>query len=165
MSAALVDRHLRGPLAFATRIPPLFRVGKLARLTPAQAQGIRYERKVGVALTALAKGIGAKLEHNPWFRYTDATGTRSCSPDYLLVLDDLALVVEVKNTWVPTAEPKLRNLYIPVVSHVLRPIQCGAVIICKNLVADAPAPTLALADAFRLSTPVYHWSSGPLHWS
>lgn len=164
------NRQIRGRLTLAERCAPRFAKARASRLSPAQANGIRYENKVHRALAVLAKRLPAVVEKNPWFHYIDANGHGACSPDAILWLSDLGvvLVIEIKYTWVPTAEAKLKNLYLPVVNVALEPIVLRSLVICKSLTPDAPKPIDAIGEGTLFSStssPVYQWlGQGPLIW-
>lgn len=162
-------RTIREPLLSAERCDPVFKTPRPSRLSPAQANGVRYESKVRRAVTALAKRIGATIEPNPWFRFVDSNGAGACSPDLLIWLDQLAvLVVEVKYTWTPTAQAKLQGLYLPVVNKALAPPIIRSLIVCKTLIPGAPKPIDEIGDGTQFSArsaPVYQWlGQGQLIW-
>ncbi len=167
MTAVNFSRQVRGPIIFATRCEPAFAKTRTSRLSAAQANGVRYENSVKQALAVLAKPLHAVLERNPWFRFADSIGKASCSPDAILWFDnELALVVEVKYTWVPTAETKLRELYIPVVKFALKPTYVRSLVICKTLTPQSPEPIIHVREALGAASPaVYHWlGQGSLFW-
>jgi hypothetical protein len=162
-------RLIRPPLLSAERCDPVFKSPRTSRLSTAQANGVRYERSAGKAVAILAKRIGATLERNPWFRFTDANGPGACSPDALLWLDQLALiVVEIKYTWTPTAQSKMQGLYLPVINRALSPPIIRSLIICKTLIPSAPQPIDSLGDGTQFSaqiSPTYQWrGQGPIIW-
>ena len=164
-------RLIRGALTVAERTTPRFAKVRTSRLSPAQANGVRYENKVHRALAVLGKSLDATVERNPWFKFVDANGVGACSPDAILWLDPgFALVVEVKYTWVPGASVKLKGLYGPVINCALRPHILRTLVICKTLVPDAPEPISGICDgtastATASQAPVYHWlGQGPLVW-
>jgi hypothetical protein len=99
------------------------------------------------------------LEHNPWFYYTASEGVRSaCCPDILIHDNDFGytIVIEIKNTWVPSALPKLRSLYCPVVSRALdRPTK--PLVLVKNLTPDAPRPQSTLSFGLIAPDPLIQW--------
>lgn len=153
----------------ASRCAPCFAKVRPSRLSPAQANGLRYENRVHKALAVLAKTLGANVEQNPWFRFTDQNGAGACSPDSILWLDqELAIVIEVKYTWVPTASTKLRGLYLPIVDKVLKPVILRSLVICKNLTPESPRPIDGIRDGTQCSVaqaPVYQWlGQGPIRW-
>jgi len=162
-------RLVRGGLSYAERCEPAFSKARTTNKSVAQANGIRYERKVHRALAVLAKYVGAVVEHNPWFKFVDINGIGICSPDAILWMEPaLALVIEIKYTWIPTAGVKLRGLYIPVVNAALKPAILRSLIICKNLTPQSPQPIESICEGTQFSvnnSPVYQWlGQGPLIW-
>lgn len=150
--------YVRGELFNVRRSGPAYStVSK--KMTPSQAAGIRFEKKVGTYLEILARSLDAKLEKNPWFQYNDMNGPHACSPDFILNYSGLVIVIEVKVTWLPSASAKLKNLYIPIVSRILRPEKIGGIVLCRNLTPEAPQPIQTICSALhRLGTiPAYHW--------
>jgi hypothetical protein len=113
--------------------------GKAKGSNSAAKRGLTYERRVGreLELHTLA-GRFSRVEHTPWFDFADLFGVSACAPDFLLHgLDGRVTVVEVKLTWVPTALPKLNDLYIPVVELALGKVARPLVIV-KALTPEAP---------------------------
>lgn len=162
-------RLIRGALTSASRCPAVFSKPRTSRLSPAQANGVRFENKVHKALAILAKSLNARVERNPWFRFIDSNGPGACSPDAILWLNPvLALIVEVKYTWTPVAAPKLRGLYIPVVNLALKPPIIRSLIVCKNLTPDSPRPISRICEGTQFTArepSVYQWlGQGPLLW-
>jgi hypothetical protein len=82
------------------------------RHTEAQANGLRYEKKV---MDALAVHFPT-VEVGPWLEFHDAHGRRTCQPDAVL-LDPLC-IVEVKARHDIRAWYQLRKLYGPVVERL-----------------------------------------------
>lgn len=161
------QRLIRGDLAWASRSDAVFAKVRASRLSPAQAHGVRYESRTQKALTTLGKTFGIKVEHNPWFKFSDSNGTGACSPDSLLWLDpETILVIEIKYTWVPTAAPKYNGLYSPVIRKALNPDQIFGLILCKNLTSPAPKPVGQISACLASRLPsVYQWlGQGPLEW-
>ncbi len=169
MPVATQTRLIRGALTFAARCPPTFGKVRTSRLSAPQAAGIRYERKVHRALAVLAKTLHSTVEVSPWFTFTDSVGSGTCSPDAILWYDGLvALVIEIKTTWVPTAHTKLSGLYLPVVNVALKPLVLRSLVICKNLTLDSPRPIESIGEGTLMTSheaPVYQWTGqGPLRW-
>lgn len=162
------QRLIRRPLISASRIEPAFGKVRTSHLTLAQANGVRYENKVFKALSILAKNLDAKIERNPWFKFMDANGEGICSPDVILSLGRVCLVIEVKTTWVPTARAKLSELYVPVVNLALEPAITRSLIICKNLTPESPRPIENLCSGTQgtvFNPRVYQWlGQGPIVW-
>lgn len=76
----------------------------------AKAVGIRYEK-------ALGKALGPSWEHGQWFSFRDINGQGYCQTDFLLILPNLAIILECKYSWVKTAYEQIEFLYTPVVEH------------------------------------------------
>jgi len=157
------QRLIRGPILYAARSAPVFAKVRTSRLSPTQAQGIRYENQVQRALGNLGKTLSAKVELNPWFKFQDSIGIGACSPDVLFWLNNELTIIEIKYTWVPTATPKLSGLYIPVIGAALNPTTIRSLVICKNLTPNSPFPIENLSRTREGS--VYQWrNQGPLTW-
>ena len=162
MTTLSQNSFVRGELFNVRRSGPAYRVSS-KKLTPSQAAGIRFEKKVGTHLEILTKSLDAKLEKNSWFQYRDENGPHACSPDFIFIYDGMVIVIEVKVTWLPSAISKLRNLYIPVVNRILRPEKIGGIVICKNLTPEAgkfPIITSSLRHAIKApfgAIPTLHW--------
>lgn len=122
-----------------------------------KAFGIRYER-------ALGEMLGSAWERGVWFEYLDHGGARKfCQVDFLGLLGHQPFVLEAKYTWVPEAWPKLRSIYLPVVTLALGRPATGAVV-CRNLVPGRPPREVSCGDlegARELALdgwhPVVHW--------
>lgn len=151
-----------GPLTAwrATRAFPMPRPS-----SPAARLGLRYERKVGQELDRhVSQERFARLEHNPWFTFSDTYGTNNCCPDFLLWVNDGIVVVEVKLSWVEVALPKLQDLYIPVVSRALG-VSAIPLVICRNLNSNAPVAKFSLREALVSSNKLLHWpNTGRIQW-
>lgn len=102
----------------------------IGRPRGAKALGVRYERQ-------LAKHLGPKALHGPWFECQTPSGHRYCQPDFVVDLGGEAglLVLEAKLTWVAEGHVKLRDLYVPVVEQAIGRPAIGLVV-CKNVVPD-----------------------------
>ncbi|MGH9918756.1 MAG: hypothetical protein ACRD6W_07810 [Nitrososphaerales archaeon] len=132
--------------------------------TLAQKQGLRYERHVVAELRRLMPGQVSKLEHNPWFGFTDRYGTGECCPDILLWVPEGVVIVEVKLTYVPDALPKLFDLYCPVVSIALDEL-VHPLLICRNVTPDSPQPVMSLKKALDGDDNVLQWlGHGHIQW-
>ena len=128
--------------------------------TPAQREGLRYERKVRDALR-LALG-DANVVHNPWFIFEDAEGSAYCCPDFIITLPYGIVVIEVKLSYVDEAIIKLRRLYCPVVAKAFGEA-VTPLVICRHLTPLAPPAASALGPALSLGVPLMHWLGlGPL---
>jgi hypothetical protein len=100
------------------------------------------------------------VEYNSWFAYVDSHGPGHCCPDAILTLPDGQIVVlEVKLSWVPEALPKLKGLYIPVLSHALgcdlqtlKPL-----VLVRSTKPAAPQSSFYLTKALLLPEPLLLW--------
>lgn len=128
-----------------------------SRHTSAQSAGLAYERKVISALAdgLVLSGCGFDLSHNPWFEYNTAQGRGYCVPDAMLSMQsgeyvDTIFVIEVKLTYVPDAIEKLDSVYCPIVRKAFNSSAVVPIVICKNLVPQAPRamPTFFGAVAY-----------------
>jgi hypothetical protein len=118
-----------------------------------KALGLRYERSV-------AKALGTKVEHNPWFQFRDGTHQGYCSPDLLLedFPKNMALVLEVKLTNWRSAWDQLELLYLPVLTLALGVRTVIPVVVVKHLSPGVVvAHTLREAIQRRAEHPVLHW--------
>lgn len=99
------------------------------RGTPAQRQGLRYERK---ALDHLSATFGPAFVRHQWFEYQDKRGRRYCQTDGLLQTPLGAAIFEIKYSFTAEAHTQLRMLYAPVVRAAYHPARLALVIVCKN---------------------------------
>jgi|SRR5580700_6184991 hypothetical protein len=139
--------------------------GKPRGSNPAAKLGLRYERSVGRELERHVRpdALGA-IEHNPWFTFSDAYGTSSCSPDYLIWIGNRVVIVEVKLTWVDVAMTKLLELYCPVVSIALG-AQVMPLVICRNTLPRAPRGHSTLVQALTSHEKLLLWPQiGHIPW-
>lgn len=124
--------------------------------------GLSYER-------ALAKALGAKAHHGPWFEFQDANGHGWCQPDFLLEIAGGLLILEVKLSLRLEAQAQIEELYQPVVELALARRAKG-VLVTKYLKPETPmdrvVETLSAAQVALLaqgSMPILHWiGRGPL---
>jgi hypothetical protein len=107
----------QGEIHNAWREDPL-RNAPHPKRTPAQKAGLAYQKKIGKFLASPGPSSWRVLE-GPWFAFVDDSPRRHyCQPDFLVDCGGgLALVVEVKYRWTPTAWWQLRKLYLPVVAR------------------------------------------------
>jgi hypothetical protein len=159
-------RITAGPLR-ASRAKRLFSKPKPSNL--AAKQGLRYENRVGKELQLhVNKGNFIRLEHNPWFTFSDVFGTNNCSPDFLLwtegVFVEGLIIVEVKLTWVEEAAHKLTDLYCPVISAALT-VPTTPLVICRNLTRLSPPAQATLRDALASPFRLLQWlDNGHILW-
>lgn len=131
-----------------------------------QKMGLRYENRVEKELARhVAEGRFRRLEHNPWFTFSDQYGTANCSPDFLLHTENgNIIIVEVKLTWVEVAIHKLNDLYNPVISAALD-APCYPLIICRNITPRAPKAELTLSRAIMSPFRLLIWpDNGRIPW-
>lgn len=129
-------------------------------------RGLQYEQRVFTALKAfVSEDKFFKIEHNPWFSFTDANGHNYCAPDILLhYKHSTVVIVEVKLTWVKEAEPKLEQLYCPVISLALDRL-VAPLVICRNLIPEAPRPSFTFSEALDNPHRLLHWpATGTILW-
>lgn len=159
-----------GKIEHAVRVRP----GAMPEPTSLAArQGLRFQHRVEAALRGCASKIGAHFESEPWFRFQrlERFDSGHAVPDGLFTFADRQLVIEIKLTYVPSAIPKLLQLYVPVVEKAYR-LRVTPLLICKNLnsaAADHPrVETLsdALASPQADGVPILHYlGSGPILWA
>lgn len=129
-------------------------------------RGLQYEQRVFTALKAfVSEDKFFKIEHNPWFSFTDANGHNYCAPDILLhYKHSTVVIVEVKLTWVKEAKPKLDQLYVPVIATALgRKVE--ALVVCRNLTPEAPKPAFSFREALYSEEKLLHWpATGTILW-
>ncbi len=125
--------------------------------------GISFEKKF---FEKLKQVIGEKdeltIRHNQWFRYKDYSGEKTCVPDILLFQNKSIIVMEVKQTFVPNAIIKLRDLYCPVVSKAWG-IPCRPLVVCRHLTPGGPVAHSRITFAVQSEYPLYQWTGiGPI---
>jgi hypothetical protein len=131
---------------------------------PMKANGLRFEKQFAVELTNLNSGT---VERNPWFEYHDPEGVpHFCCPDLLwfpplsvAVTFGNVVVIEVKHTWVPEAQEKLTDLYLPIVRAVQSPTMSDIrpLVVVKNLALGGPKGGFSLRESLQMSPPVLQW--------
>ena len=97
--------------------------------TPAQKQGLRYEREAQAYLSGL---YGLDYVPSPWIRFESAGRMRFCQPDGLLFQPEKGriTIVEVKYQHTPLAWWQLLQLYAPVVAKLF-PKQLWTLDVCE----------------------------------
>ena len=139
----------------ASRAPT--RVHKSRASNATGYNGLLYERKAVKMLRAtLPRSF--TLEHNPWFYYKTPEISSACCPDVLIHDNDFGytIVIEIKNTWVPTAIVKLRTLYCPVVAKALnRPTK--PLVLVKHLTESSPRPQSTFSFGLVADNPLIQW--------
>lgn len=133
-------------------------------VSPVARLGLSYERRVFAELKKTLNPQNFIVERNPWFRYTDETGTeRLCCPDILITdLDEVyRIVAEIKLSWVPNVLDKLRDLYCPVVQKAAL-LPTKPLVIARNSASGAPTANSRLGFALMANDPFLLWRDGPL---
>lgn len=117
--------------------------------------GVVYER-------LLAEELGGDWKHGQWFEFEDQNGHGYCQPDFVRVVDDAAVVLEAKLTWLPEAHQQIDLLYRPVLEAVFDR-QVVGVVVAKRLVAGMNAAIAhnlpsALEAARAVPRVALHWT-------
>lgn len=128
--------------------------------------GLSYEKKF---VKALREGTTGRkewlaIEHNPWFSYKTLNSVKICCPDAIAfdLENQFAIVIEVKQTFVPNAMEKLCGLYCPVVSRALA-VPTKPLVVCRSLAPGGPNPSSRIAFALTAEYPLYQWlGTGPV---
>jgi len=96
-----------------------------------QQAGLTFERKFGKTLRQRFTDCDIRL--GPWILYCDDSGWHYCQPDIVMLPPEgPAYLFECKLKHKPEAEGKVRNLYVPILHHLIkRPIAPFQV--CKHL--------------------------------
>lgn len=108
--------------------------------------GLIYENKVSKFLTEMYGS--EKVDHCPWFKYTDKIGTGFCSPDLLIRRDDYLIIGECKLNYKEGAGRKLKHIYLPVVRAVFPEDNIKLLQICKNLTGTFEDVLITALDDF-----------------
>lgn len=135
--------------------------------SPAGLAGLRYERRVDRQLRKhIVEKRFSKIEHNPWFTYSDQFGSGFCCPDFILWSPggNFVVVAEVKLTWIGAAILKLRDLYLPVVAAALD-VPAMPLTIVRNLTPESPDAKHTLAEALSSEAKLLQWfDNGSMPW-
>lgn len=100
------------------------------KMSQVQREGLKFETDVALMLSKYFNEEVTK--HGAWIEYEDDTGIRYAQPDVLIELDNYIWVIECKRTARLKAEKQLRELYVPLVEHIVaKPIRLLQV--CKYL--------------------------------
>lgn len=147
-SLRLVKPVVSGPRNF----PPLPTKGS-------RAVGIRYEQSLAKALA------GYDADHNPWFYFEDANGPGWCQPDILLADGTDLFILEAKLSDCEAGVRQLKELYLPVLRHVLGNRVYGITVsryltrkTDTKLVTDDLG--IAMLTARNHQIPILHWKPG-----
>ena len=87
-----------------------------------------------------------RLEPRLWIEFEDKNGRGVCQPDCVLLLDHVALVIEVKLSLWPGQEGQLTELYMPLVSY-LEGLPTRGILVYKNPNGQSPKKIYSLAEA------------------
>lgn len=106
--------------------------------TAAQKSGKKYEAKV---VEYMQERWGdAAIEVGPWLTFSDESKTRRwCQPDILVANETGAMIFEVKSQHTPNSWFQLRQLYEPVVSHLLG-VETRVCEVCPSYDPAVPFP-------------------------
>lgn len=132
---------------------------------PHLQEGLTFERRIKKELHRHAAfGNLTHLLHTPQIDYVDAQGHGVCFPDFIFLRNNHVVVVEIKLSWIPTALPKLKELYIPLIERLFNKAAVPLVI-TKRLVAAAPASAFSIREALALPSALLSWpQSGHVIW-
>jgi hypothetical protein len=127
--------------------------------------GLTYERRLRSEFERHATFGNLKLLHyNPRLDFRDKNGDGVCFPDFFFDIGSAIVIVEIKLTWVNSALPKLRALYIPLVERLL----CRAavpLVVCKRMTPFSPSPSFSVVEALASDSKVLCWpQSGNILW-
>jgi len=114
------------PPAFAGAMPQ-------QKPTAAQANGLRYERKVGLFLGQWAKKEGYTVQDHPWIQWQDSANRWSyAQPDFVLLSerDDNLLIIDSKVRHTRDVVPQLRR-YRAIIEHIHPYFKPSCVEICR----------------------------------
>lgn len=121
------------------------------RASAAQKSGLRYERKVEMALSSLVRQHpAARVEFQLPLHFKDANGPGTGILDFLLTVDDFVIVGETKLTWTPAAPEKLQKFYLPLVMCLLGSVKVRGLIVCRSLIPEATFATPILPSLSAL---------------
>ena len=103
----------------------------------AMLQGLRFEHKIKDFLSDRYSDK-AELLKGQWFQFEDIRGRGFAQPDIILfpqefVTNDPLIIVEVKLTWRPGVERKLRRFYGPLCQQIWPNLKQRHVQICRGL--------------------------------
>lgn len=135
-------------------------------LTPPQRLGRRYQRRLGRHLRELFPGFEIKEE--PWILFEDSNGSGAASPDFVLHLYNMILLVESKLTFTLEGVRQLLGLYQPLLEMLEPGVPIVPILAARGLVVGLVVPRLNSLEGF-LSPPeheflvpprgfhLYHW--------
>lgn len=126
--------------------------------------GLRYEKKVVLAISESITTPKIRLEHNPWFRFVDSSRSGYASPDILLFCGSFMVIVEIKYTFTVEALRKVRRFYEPIVRGVYQ-LPAIPMIVARNLTPEAPKPNYTIHAALGETGHLLHWmGEGKISW-
>lgn len=143
-------KAFRGPRGDVTSVrfadSPPFGNGP-RKMTAAQKNGKRYERKVLSALASLWAGNKAcKFLSAPWVEYHDNRNEpRFCQPDAILIEEWKVFIFEVKLSHTISAFWQLKHLYRPVIQAMF---PTRAIALCE--VTKSFDPSVLFPERFHL---------------
>lgn len=121
--------------------------------------GIRYEKALAAALAAY------DVDHNPWFYFEDANGPGYCQPDLILAQGVDLFVLEAKLTDCEAGRRQLKELYLPILRHLLGSRVYG-ITVSRYLTPESDPKSIvdsleiAILNARSNQIPVLHWRDG-----
>jgi hypothetical protein len=131
----MTKHHVISDLKWAKFVegpPPLIAKAQasIKKLSKVQRDGLKFEDEVAMMLSNYFNENSTK--HGPWIQYEDSSGVRHAQPDVLIELENYIWIIECKRTARLKAERQLRELYVPLIEHIVnKPIRLLQV--CKYL--------------------------------
>lgn len=144
----------RAPRLAALRtLPRVTPVSRPEWATPGDRRGYAYEKKVGKILKSICDERGWVLWDHQWFLYSAAGTTQYFQPDFIIERPkDLGIIVEVKLTYVDTAEQL--NKYLKYLKFF--GLVCFPVTVVRHL-TPAVEKTLVVDDFIEVkSNSIWH---------
>jgi hypothetical protein len=128
--------------------------------TPAQKEGLRYEKQLKKWLEHSFRG---EILYQPWINFEDDNGEGWASPDFVLTphgRESHRLLVDAKLTATWRAEAQLRGLYLPLLQALMKSAKFTTLQVAKNL-AGLRTEVLSIDDVMALPPDqvLYTW-----HW-
>jgi len=122
--------------------------------SPAMLQGIRFEKKIKKYIDTCYQD--AEILKGQWFQFEDIRGRGFAQPDIILLSPESLIIVEVKLTWRPEVERKLRRLYGPLCSEIWPDLPQKHAQVCKGLRDNCPVENwFDIEDMFNPENPSY----------
>lgn len=136
--------------------------GRAKLLTKTQKDGLRYEKRVQEHLLGLLSSNPTfRGLCNPWLMFRlvgdSASSIKFCQPDFLLLSEEArrCIIVEIKLSHTADSWKQLRQLYEPVLTHILPLYSFALVEVCKWL-----DPHLAFPERFYYEENVFNAQEG-----